>query len=120
MKQVICRLLAEIAADKVAFDEQMSPPISADELGQLEAECRLKLGYTLPEAYGQLLLVTDGIDLNGIQLYASKARLRVTPEGRTKYSFRGLVEVNEQWREFELNKEFVFLAESGEVLYCHN
>ncbi|HLK97971.1 MAG TPA: hypothetical protein VK364_09400, partial [Hymenobacter sp.] len=31
-----------------------------------------------------------------------------------------LVEANEQWREFKPNESFVFFAESGDRLYCHN
>ena len=78
------------------------------------------MGTTLLKPTWNYLSLSNGIDTNGIQLYATQARTRVTPEGRTKYVFRGLVESNEQWRDFPPNKAFVFFAESGDVLYCHN
>lgn len=113
-------LVEEIQTDKTKFDEQMSPAAQADDIAALKQESVQKLEYDLPPAYLELLSLSNGIDTNGIQLYAAQAQTRVTPEGRTKYVFRGLVEANEQWRDYPPNKEFVFFAESGDELYCHH
>jgi hypothetical protein len=32
----------------------------------------------------------------------------------------GLVEANLLWREYKPNEDYIFLAESGSVLYCNN
>ncbi|WP_231590603.1 YrhA family protein [Hymenobacter terrenus] len=104
----------------MADAQWIAPAALPQELEALHHACTQQLNYHLPSAYLDLLRLANGIDANGIQLYASQAQTRVTPEGRTKYLFRGIVEANEQWRDFPPNKEFVFFAESGDVLYCHN
>lgn len=120
MEMTTHTLVEEVQANRERLGRPLAPPAQAEELRVLQAEAIQKLDYVLPSAYLELLAVSNGLDWNGIQLYASQARTRVTPEGQIKYSLRGLVEVNEQWRNFPPNKEFVFLAESGDVLYCHN
>ena len=67
-----------------------------------------------------MLKLHDGISCNGIQLYASQDKIQITPDEQPRYLFSGLVEANQQWREFEPNRDFVFFAESGDRLYCHN
>jgi SMI1-KNR4 cell-wall len=119
MNTPFSNLTREIQADKAGFGEEMAPPAPADAIKFVCAESVQKLGYTLPEAYLQLLQITNGIDCNGIQLYASQAQMRLAEE-RRKFVFRGIVEANEQWREYEPNQQYVFFAESGGELYCHN
>lgn len=113
-------LVEEIKAVRESLNRPVAPPAQAEDLKELQEEAALKLDYAPPQSYLELLAIANGIDWNGIQLYASQPQTRVLPTGRTKYVFRGLVEVNEQWRDFPPNNEFVFLAESGDVLYCHH
>lgn len=113
-------LVNDIQTIQQEYGEQMAPAATAAGLAQLLLEAKQQLAYDVPDAYLALLARTDGIEWNGYQLYASKAQPFVNDAGRLKYAFRGLVEVNEQWRTFEPNRQYVFLAESGEQLYCHH
>lgn len=73
-------------------------------------------GYELPPTYLELLMVTDGLDLNGVQLYAS-----IPKQGPNNYFLPGLVEVNLQLRlGYEPAKNYIFFAESGMDAYRHN
>ncbi|WP_046243437.1 YrhA family protein [Hymenobacter terrenus] len=109
-----------IQATQEEYGELMCPPATATDLEHLQLEARQKLAYDVPTQYLNLLARTNGIEWNGHQLYASKAQPFINEAGRLKYAIRGLVEVNEQWRAFEPNREFIFFAESGEQLYYHN
>ncbi|WP_231590643.1 YrhA family protein [Hymenobacter terrenus] len=110
----------EIQTNREKLGRPIAPAATTEELRMVQEEATQKLRYTLPPAYLDLLRLSNGLDWNGVQLYASQPRTRVTPEGRMKYLFRGIVEANEQWRDFPPNEEFIFFAESGDVLYCYN
>ena len=120
MENTLLKLVSEIKAELEYYDDQMQSPAQVDSLKALCQESERRLSYKLPDAYLNVLALHDGISCNGIQLYASQTRTQRAPEGGTRYLFEGIVEANEQWREYEPNKYFVFLAESGDRLYCHN
>lgn len=120
MKATLQILTDDIQIIQEEYGERMAPPATAVDLEQLRLEAQQKLGYEVPKGYLDLLSRTDGIEWNGHQLYASKAQPFVNDAGRLKYTFRGLVEVNEQWRALDLNRQYVFFAESGEQLYCYH
>ena len=120
MEAILRDLVDDIQSVQEEYGEQMAPPATAAELEQLQLEARQKLAYNVPKAYLDLLAYTNGIEWNGHQLYASKPQPFINDAGRLRYTFRGLVEVNEQWRILESNQQFIFFAESGEQLYCHN
>lgn len=113
--------LASIRAVQQEFDQQTELPAPGDELVRLTAAARQQLqGYALPQAYLDVLAVTNGIEWNGCQLYASRDRTFLTEAGRAKYAVRGLVEANKAWRVFDYNRGYVYYGESGLDLYRHN
>ncbi len=79
-----------------------------------------ELSYSLPNPYLDLLKIADGIDCNGFQLYSGKTQKMLGFEDREGYLILSLVEANAIWREHEPNNQYIFFAESGDVLYCHN
>lgn len=121
MKTILQRLLSEIEADLADFDEQIEPPCAAAQLTALQADSTAQLAYELPSEYVEILAMHDGVDCNGIQLYASEPKIEDNNLlGRPEYLKRGFVEANLIWREYEPNNQYVFFAESGDKLYCHN
>lgn len=113
--------LDSIRAAEQEFDQQMESPASVDELVRLMTAARQQLhGYDVPQTYLDVLAVTNGIEWNGCQLYASRDRTFLTEAGRAKYAVRGLVEANEAWRVFDHNRGYVYYGESGLDLYRHN
>ena len=97
------------------------PPATAEELVALQAAATQHLnGYTLPATYREFLDRTNGLDCNGTVIYASSDQIKTKPNGRVGYERMGLVEANLLWRDYEPNKNYVFLAEAGDRLYCHN
>ncbi|HEX8657985.1 MAG TPA: YrhA family protein, partial [Hymenobacter sp.] len=120
MDSVLLNLIAEIRTELEEYGDKMEPPTPANRLAALCETTQQRFAYALPTAYVAVLERHDGISCNGIQLYASQDKIQITSEGRSRYLFGGLVEANELWREFEPNRDFVFFAESGDRLYCHN
>ena len=121
MQQHVLTLLNEVLTDKAAGRETVMHPATAEELAALQAAATRQLdGYTLPATYQELLARTNGLDCNGTVIYATSDQLRTKPNGRVTYERMGLVEANTLWRDYEPNKDYVFLAEAGDRLYCHN
>lgn len=92
------------------------PPALPDQAEALRERAAFTFGYELPAAYLDLLAVSNGLDHNGIQLYAS------TPEfGPGRYFLPGLIETNMQMRlGYDNSRYYVFFAESGMDAYRHN
>lgn len=120
MNGTLLGLLEEIKTELEEYGNAMEGPAPTGRLAELREATEQRLAYQLPAVYTDVLGAHDGVSCNGIQLYASQSKVQHTPEGNPRYLFDGLVEANELWREYEPNKEFVFFAESGERLYCHN
>jgi hypothetical protein len=121
MEATLKAQLDSIRAAEQEFDQQVESPAPVDELVRLTTAARQQLqGYNVPQTYLDILAVTNGIEWNGCQLYASRDRTFLTEAGRAKYAVRGLVEANEAWRVFDHNRGYVYYGGSGLDLYRHN
>lgn len=120
MKATLINLLTEIQTLHVQFNQPATPPAAANELHALQQQALDQLKYELPISYLELLTHSNGLDWNGTQLYGTHDLTRLGATGRTSYDRMGLVEANLLWREYEPNTRYIFFAESGDVLYCHN
>lgn len=117
MKQYFLNLLTELR--NFQDPPELQPPAPPEAIEQLIHRAAEQLNYTPPAFYLDLLRITDGLARNGIQLYGSYSAKIAGIETRESYLL-GLVEANILWRDYEPNKEYVYLAETGGVLYCHN
>lgn len=108
-------LLAEVAARCREFDQQLQPPAIPRDINSLRERARSELGVDVPDEYVAFLRLHDGLDWNGLVIYAS----HTTPiADDARYSIQGLVEANLAWREAEPHKDFLFFGESGVDIYC--
>ena len=118
MDQYILELIEEIRTFQYPY--KIQPPASIEAVDVLTQQAATILNYLPPAFYLDLLQATDGIDCNGFQLYASTTQKIAGFEDREGYMILSLAEANRFWREYELNKKYIFFAESGDVLYCQN
>jgi hypothetical protein len=110
-------LLAAVLDRLVHYEVSVQPPLSETAREAFKSRVAYTLSYALPQAYLDLLAVTDGLDWNGVVLYASETRLRDDDE----LDIQGLLEVNIQLRlAYTPDKDFVYFAESGMDAYRHN
>lgn len=117
MEQRFLTLLAELR--NFQDPPELQFPASPEAVEHLIRAANEQLGYTPPPFYLDLLQVSDGLARNGIQLYGSHTAKIAGINTRESYLL-GLVEANALWRTYEPNKEYIYLAETGGVLYCHN
>ena len=120
MRLAAFALLDEIQGKRERRARHLPPPATPEELRGVQEAAAQQLGYTLPATYLALLARCNGVDHNGTQIYGTHDLLHTEPNGRITYDRMGLVEANLLWRDFPPNKDFVFLAETGDVLYRHN
>ncbi|HEX8326888.1 MAG TPA: YrhA family protein [Hymenobacter sp.] len=99
------------------YEVKKQPPLSKKSQEVFRRRVADTLSYELPPVYLGLLAVADGLDWNGIVLYASETRLRDDDE----LDAQGLLEANIQLRLAHTpDKDFVYFAESGMDAYRHN
>jgi hypothetical protein len=110
-------LLTAVVDRLVYYEVSIQPPLSETAREAFRSRVADTLSYALPQAYLDLLAVTDGLDWNGAVLYASETRLRDDDE----LDIQGLLEANIQLRlAYTPDKDFVYFAESGMDAYRHN
>src|SRR5262249_40413215 len=66
------RLLAEIRAAQARYGEQLQPPCTDERLARLRRQAREELDVELPDEYAAFLRTQDGLNHNGLYIYASE------------------------------------------------
>lgn len=115
MPSTIEPLLEAVLQDKAEADEPQQTALITAELEIFKGQVAQLFHYTLPEAYLQVLAQTNGLDCNGIVLYAS----RLYAEG-DRFIIQGFMEANILLRGYDPNRDFIYFAESGMDFYRHN
>jgi hypothetical protein len=104
------QLLADVKGWLAANALQAQPPARERDVEDLRERARAELGAEVPEAYCDLLRQADGLDANGLVLYAS----RTSPvAGREDLSIQGFVDANLAWWDLEANRRYLCFGESG-------
>jgi len=107
-------LIAEVADQSRKLNQELQPRATPEDIDSLCRRARSELAVDVPEDYLTFLQLHDGLDWNGLTIYAS----HTTPVvGDSRYSIHGLVEANLAWRGLA-PREFLFFAESGVDIYC--
>lgn len=110
------QLLQEHIDDKKAYGESPQRPATAAELQGLRDRARKELGVDLPDEYYRLLEKTNGLDSNGMVIYASDTAPIVGYE-QQKRMIEGIVDANLGWWDLDSHRRYVFFGESGTSLY---
>ncbi len=110
-------LLQVIAGEMSRFGEQLQPPCSPRHLKDLQSSSNNALGHAVPEGYLDLLRLADGLDWNGLQIYASR---RSPIVGYPDRIIEGFVEGNLAYRDFEPFNGFLIFAGDGVALYVYD
>jgi len=110
-------LLQEHLDDKRGYGESPQPGCDAQQLERLRERARKELRTEFPEAYYDFLRQTNGLDSNGLVVYASETTPIV---GHNDMSIEGIVDANLGWRDFAPHRRLVVFAESGTALYVYD
>ena len=115
MEQHAESYLSAILLDRASAGLWVQPALPNHDLMAFRQVIRQRLNYELPDLYADILLRTDGIDSNGVVLYASKQYFQ-----GEKFILQGLLEANLLLHAYAPNLDFIYFAESGMDLCRHS
>lgn len=107
--------LIAVLQDRASAGLRVQPVLSEEEAAAFRQVIRQRLSYELPVSYTTILAQTDGLDSNGVMLYASRQYFQ-----GEKFLLQGFLEANLLLRAYAPNLDFIYFAESGMDLYRHN
>jgi hypothetical protein len=117
MSSAISDLVSRLTQVKESFGLKMQPPCRAEDIERLRQRARAELGADLPSGYVEFLGLADGLDWDGLLIYAS----RTAPlTGNPQHTVPGLIEANQNWRTYAPNASLLFFAESGDDVFVYN
>jgi hypothetical protein len=116
------QLLQQHLDDLRAYGLSPQPPCGSAALQRLREGAARDLGTELPNEYYEFLKITNGLDSNGLVIYASETSPIAGHEGQKdqKRSIQGVVDANLAWWDFEPHKKFVFFGDSSSGRYVYD
>lgn len=109
-------LIKQIANEMKRFGLTQQPACSPNDIDTLKRNALHELGHTIPGAYLAFLSVVNGLDWNGLVVYASE---RSPIVGFTDRFIEGFVEGNLAYRDFEPLKGYLIFADDGDALFTY-
>lgn len=111
-------LVARIASKRRAdLGSDIQPPATEASLAHLRQRTHDDLGAELPEGYLNFLRLTDGLNWEGLFIYASDRNPVV---GKPTVFMHSFVEDNLDWRSYEKRKNYLIFADGDISLYAYN
>jgi hypothetical protein len=111
------RLLDELEAERARYGGHRQPPCPEDRLTRLRQRVREELGAELPDEYAALLRSQDGVNYNGLFIYASETTRIVQARDA---SIQGIVEANLGWRDDERLRAYLVFGDGNMDLYARH
>lgn len=109
--------LNEIRRWRAEHGERMQPPSTEEGLTLLRRRAAHDLGTDVPPAYLDFLRLTNGLDWNGLVIYAGHTA-PIPDQPAT--AIEGFVDATLGWREFPAVSRLLFFGESGDRLYAYD
>ncbi len=108
-------ILQEIATIASKYGQSLQQPCSETQLDQLQAESIRNLGENPPPAYLAFLRQHNGLDWNGLSVYATE---RTPVMGSPDAIIGGFVEENLNRRAVPTWSRYLVFADTGDDCYC--
>lgn len=108
------QLMKQISVKAKKYGDSLQPPCSSQALADLQVRTQKELGTELPPGYSEFLRLHDGLDWNGLVIFASKT---VPITGYKDRFIEGFVDANMGFRSSGWKKKFVVLGDNGMDLY---
>ena len=111
------RLLAEVRAAQIKYGEQSQPTCTGGRIAQLRRRVREELGAELPDDYAAFLRTQNGLNHNGLFIYASETTPIV---GLSNAIIEGIIEANQGWRADESLADYLVFGEGNMDVYVRH
>lgn len=109
-------LLDSIAEEKKTYDLELQPPATSEQIEELEIKANEQLGAKLPEAYKHFLSRTNGLNYNGLFIYATE---KVQVSGVPDAFINGFIEENLSHREIDGFNDLLVFADGNLDIYIY-
>ena len=109
-------LFNRVAEEERQFGSSLQPPCTEEQLRTLQRRAKDELQAIPPEGYLEFLALTNGLDWNGVVVYASETVPIVKHPDR---SIAGLVEMNLNYRDDARFSDLLVLGSSGMDIYTY-
>ncbi len=109
-------LIKQIAEEMKRFGLTQQPACSPNDIEILKMNSFHELGHTIPDGYIAFLSVVNGLDWNGLVVYASKRSQIV---GFSDRFIEGFVAGNLAYQDFEPMKDYLIFADDGDALFTY-
>jgi hypothetical protein len=110
-------LLRQIEAKMHSYGMALQPPCPSDAIRKLNAASLKQLSHRIPDGYANLLALMNGLDWNGLVIYASH---RTSIVGHSDRLIEGFIDGNLAYRDFEPMKEYLVFGDDGTSLYVYH
>lgn len=118
MPLIYQRLLDQISAMRKQLDLGIRPGCTAQDLADLQTRARKELGVEIPPGYADFLRQHDGLNWNGLFVYASKT-VSATSPGKGVL-IEGFMDANLDFRSNGWESEWMLFGDSSLDLYVFN
>ena len=111
------QLLDELQGEQTRYGGHRQPPCTEERLALLRRRVREELGAELPDEYLAFLREQDGLNYNGLFVYASETTPIVCVRDA---SIQGIVEANLGWRDVETMRDYLVFGDGNMDLYARH
>jgi hypothetical protein len=111
------QLLDEVRAEQARYGGHVQLPCPEERLAVLRRRVREDLGAELPEEYVAFLREQNGLNFNGLFIYASETTSIV---GTRDASIQGIVDANLGWRDVESMRVYLVFGDGNMDLYARH
>ena len=109
--------LKKIRNQAQLYGDEMQLPCTISQIEDLNERVMLHLRTIVPRAYSDFLMLHNGLDWNGLVIYASEPTPII---GYSDRLINGFVEANVLRRETNDREELLILGDSGDEDYCYD
>ncbi len=111
------QLLTRVGEEQARYGERSQPPCTEERLERLRRRALEELNAEVPEEYAAFLRAQDGLNHNGLFIYASETS---PVAGGTDATIEGFVEANLGWRDDEFFNDYLVFGEGNMDLYVRH
>jgi hypothetical protein len=110
-------MLDSVLQDMRKYEYDRQPPCGKQERENLYAAVQKELGAALPREYLELLEVVNGLDYDGLVIFASKRGPYVDDPAT---DLEGIIEANSDYRDNPDMSDYLLFGEDGTVFYAQD
>lgn len=110
------QLLDQVAEEQRRFGSELQPPVTEAQLQLVVENGSKRLSAKLPNEYLHFLLVTNGLDWNGVVIYGAGTNPITAHPDR---SIPDVVEMNQNYRDDQRFNDLLVLGSNGMDIYTY-